>query len=401
MLCNRYFNIKSILVFVVTLAAILENFVCAIFIPSTGAIAQSFQTSVQEAENIFIYYNVGLFLSAPFYGIIGILMGRRPLMILGASFLLLGCIIPLFNVQLNTFFLARFLQGFGACAAGAVGWAAIQDIFDLKKSAAIMSLMGGVIMVVPLFAPFLGGYIDNKYNWELIIFITIGISFLYVLIVFLFFPETKGIQNSQRKENFISHVFTQYLLALKTKNFIIPVLFFPCMYLCEWAFISFFTFHYYNIDFPNPKYLGFYFSILMIFYALGTIISNRALKRKTIDYVIRSSINLMLVISLARILFDFLFEYNWATSLVFQSLFLVGSGMLFGPSSSLALKSLTEASISSSLRTTLLMFGGAIGSWLGNIICSFPVYVFSILTLFFVVVIKILSNLTDRIGIPR
>lgn len=396
---NRYFNVKNILVFVVMLAAILENFVCAIFIPSTGAIAQSFQTSVQEAENIFIYYNVGLFLSAPFYGIIGTLIGRRPLMILGASFLLLGCIIPLFNVQLNTFFIARFLQGFGACAAGAVGWAAIQDIFDLKKSAAIMSLMGGVIMVVPLFAPFLGGYIDNKYNWELIIFITIGISFLYVLIVFLFFPETKTIQNSQRKENFMSHIFTQYFLALKTKDFIIPVLFFPCMYLCEWAFISFFTFNYYKFGFSNPKYLGLYFSILMIFYALGTIISNRTLKRKKINYVIRSSINLMLIISLVRVLFDFLFEYNWATSLIFQSLFLVGSGMLFGPSSSLALKSLTEASISSSLRTTLLMFGGAIGSLLGNVICNFPVYVFSILILLFVIIIKILSNLTNKLKI--
>lgn len=389
-------NVKNILIFIVTLAAILENFICAIFIPSTGAIAQSFQTSVQEAENIFIYYNIGLFLSAPIYGIIGALMGRRPLMILGAAFLLLGCIIPLFNVHLNTFFIARFLQGFGACAAGAVGWAAIQDIFDLKKSAAIMSLMGGVIMAVPLVAPFLGGYIDNRYSWKFIIFITMGISFLYFLIVYLFFPETKITQNSQRKKNFISHVFTQYFLALKTKNFILPVLFFPCMYLCEWAFISFFTFNYYKNGFSNPKYLGLYFSILMIFYALGTIFSNRFLKRKTIDYVIKSSINLMLVISLVRILYDFLFEYNWAVSLVFQSLFLVGSGMLFGPSSSLALKSLTEASISSSLRTTLLMLGGAIGSWLGNIICNFPVYVFSVLTLFFVVAIKILSNLTSK-----
>ena len=396
MLYNKYFNIKNILIFVVTLSAILENFVCAIFIPSTRAIAQSFQTSVQEAENIFIYYNVGLFLSAPFYGIIGTQMGRRPLMILGASFLLLGCIIPLFDVQLNIFFIARFLQGFGACAAGAVGWAAIQDIFDLKKSAAIMSLMGGVIMAVPLVAPFLGGYVDNRYNWKFIIFITIGITFLYFLIVYLFFPETKITQNNQRKENLINYVFNQYLLAFKTKNFIIPVLFFPCMYLCEWAFISFFTFNYYKNEFSNPQYLGIYFSMLMIFYALGTIISNRALKRKTIDYVIRSSINSMLMISLVRISYDFLFEYSWVTSLVFQSLFLVGSGMLFGPSSSLALKSLTEASISSSLRTTLLMLGGAIGSWLGKVICNFPVYVFSTLTLLFVVVVKILSNLTNK-----
>jgi DHA1 family bicyclomycin/chloramphenicol resistance-like MFS transporter len=391
---------KCVVVFIVTLASILESIICTIFIPSTKSIAHSFNISIQEAERSFTWYNNALFFSAPFYGIFGSFLGRRTLMVIGSLLLFLGSLIPIFFLHSNVFFIARLLQGFGACAAGAVGWASIQDIFDLKKSASIMSLMGAIITLVPLCAPLLGGYIDITYSWTVLLKLVSLLTLLYLIFTLFLFPETKIDKkiDISIKESIVNSII-QYKFILFNNKFIVPSLIFSFSYICEWLFISFFTVYYYEYQSSSPECLGFYFSILMLFYVIGASIANVMLKKKNIFYIINFSVNLMIIICFIRVVYDSIFEFNIIVCLIFQSLFLLSSGMIFGPSSAIALKSFPNfTSVTSSLRTTLLMLGGAIGAWLGSIISLMPIIVFSGLCLFFILIVKILTKLNYELN---
>ncbi|MBS0186138.1 MAG: MFS transporter [Proteobacteria bacterium] len=389
-------NKEKSVVFIVTLASVLESVICIIFIPSIPAIAHSYNITIQEAESNFTWYNVGLFLSAPVYGVLGEFFGRRLMMIIGGLLLFLASLSTIFTFHAHEFFISRFLQGFGACAAGAVGWAAIQDIFDLKKSALIMSIMGAIIMVIPLSAPLLGGYIDSIYGWEMIKKIIIFLSFFYIASVFFIFPETKKKGKSLPNQKKFINDLIKYFLIIKNRKFMKNSLLFPLSYFCEWLFISFFTYNYYIFQNNDPKLIGIYFSILILFYVFGAFVTTYRLKRSSIYSIIKLSLNIMLFISLLRVGNDIIFNFQILSSLIFQAVFMMGSGMLFGPSSSLALKSvLNSAAAASSIRTFLLMLGGALGAWVGSIICSMPILIFSLLVLIITISMKFFYFYTE------
>lgn len=61
----------------------------------------------------------------------------------------------------------RFLQGFGLCFIGAVGYAAIQESFEEAICIKITALMANVALIALLLAPLAGSVIVAYFSWQM------------------------------------------------------------------------------------------------------------------------------------------------------------------------------------------------------------------------------------------
>jgi DHA1 family bicyclomycin/chloramphenicol resistance-like MFS transporter len=85
---------------------------------------------------------------------------------------------------------ARFVQGAGASVGPVVARAIVRDRFDSRRAAAVLSQMTQVMIVAPLLAPTLGGYLLVGLGWPAI-FVVLGVSgALMSLICWRWLPET-------------------------------------------------------------------------------------------------------------------------------------------------------------------------------------------------------------------
>jgi DHA1 family bicyclomycin/chloramphenicol resistance-like MFS transporter len=85
---------------------------------------------------------------------------------------------------------ARFVQGAGASVGPVVARAIVRDRFDARRAAGVLSQMTQVMIVAPLLAPTLGGYMLVHLGWPAI-FVALGASgALMSLVCWRFLPET-------------------------------------------------------------------------------------------------------------------------------------------------------------------------------------------------------------------
>ncbi|XBS69736.1 MFS transporter [Acerihabitans sp. KWT182] len=92
--------------------------------------------------------------------------GRRPVMLAGVVFFIAACLGILLVNTIELFIAMRFLQGFGLCFIGAVGYATIQESFEEAVCIKITALMANVALIAPLLGPLAGSFIVRFASWQ-------------------------------------------------------------------------------------------------------------------------------------------------------------------------------------------------------------------------------------------
>lgn len=117
-------------------------------------------------------------------------LGRRPLLLGGlALFTLAGlaCAASASIFQLVAF---RFVQGMGASVGPILARAIVRDRFEGREASAMLSQITQIMVVAPLLAPTLGGYLLVYLGWRAI-FLVLGVSGAILwLVCSRYLPET-------------------------------------------------------------------------------------------------------------------------------------------------------------------------------------------------------------------
>jgi len=102
--------------------------------------------------------------------------GRRPVMLVGVLFFIGACLGILLVNTIEQFIALRFLQGFGLCFIGAVGYATIQESYEESVCIKITALMANVALIAPLLGPLAGSFIVQYASWPVmfILFAILG-----------------------------------------------------------------------------------------------------------------------------------------------------------------------------------------------------------------------------------
>ena len=127
-------------------------------------IKNHYHVSSNEVQWTITIYLVAICVSQIFWGPLSDLIGRRIVLIIGASLFSLGGIFASLNLAFELFVFFRFLQGIGAAACLSMPRVMLTESYGVKKAAAKMSTLLASMAIFPILSAALGGLIGENYR---------------------------------------------------------------------------------------------------------------------------------------------------------------------------------------------------------------------------------------------
>ena len=343
-------------------AIIAEEMATDIFLPCLPLMNNYFGVGEVKSQLTISMYLLGLSIARPFYGVLSDSFGRRRVLLSGMVLFFLGSIVCYFAQTINILITARFLQGWGAGVAIVIGFAAVKDIFDEKKSAHIMSLMGLVIAVSPAVAPILGGYLSKYYGWQSTFLFIIVLSGLILLLIWLFMAETLP-KEKQVKFSVVGSA-VNYWSVLVHKRFILYTLVQALSVGALWTWLAGAPVLYIDhLGVPLEVY-GYFGAAGVGFYMLGTLVNLQLIKRFSVDTTIFFGILLLLTGDVCLLMGASLKLTNPVIIQILNAPFALGLALILPNATTGALDSIERGrGIGASIIGTLQMGLGSVGSF--------------------------------------
>jgi DHA1 family bicyclomycin/chloramphenicol resistance-like MFS transporter len=159
-------------------------------LPAMPQLQETFGAGVTAVQLTLSVFLVGFALGQIFCGPLSDRWGRRPVLLAGLALFTLAGLACAVSPSLALLIAARFVQGAGASVGPVVARAIVRDRFDSRKAASVLSQMTQVMIVAPLLAPTLGGYLLVQLGWPSIFAVLGASGALVSLICWRFLPET-------------------------------------------------------------------------------------------------------------------------------------------------------------------------------------------------------------------
>lgn len=159
-------------------------------LPALPQLQETFQAGVSSAQLTLSIFLLGFALGQLVCGPISDRRGRRPVLLVGLGLFALAGLACASSTSLQMLVACRFLQGVGASVGPVIARAVVRDYYDARRGAAVLSQMTQVMIIAPLVAPTLGGYLLVQVGWPAI-FLTLGVGgVLLFLACWRYLPET-------------------------------------------------------------------------------------------------------------------------------------------------------------------------------------------------------------------
>lgn len=195
----------------------LSPFSIDMYLPAFPQIAESLGTTVAKVALSLSSYFIGLSFGQLFYGPLLDRYGRKKPLYAGLALYILASVGCLVSQSTDVLVFFRLFQALGGCAAGVVSLAMVRDLFSVKESSKVFSLLILVLSVSPLVAPTAGGYLSAAFGWRSVFIVLAVIAVLNLLVVVFFLPETH--QPDETVSLKIKPILKTYLSILQSAQF--------------------------------------------------------------------------------------------------------------------------------------------------------------------------------------
>jgi len=162
----RLANSPRFLLFLICLFSSAGQLAIDIYVPALPAMARFFATSPQAIQSSVSGYMAAYALGQLIFGPIADAYGRKRVLAFGLIVYTIGCLLSLSAPNLETFVLARCLQGFGIAATNLLAKAIITDSFSghaLMHAFTYMAIAWGL---APIVAPVIGAHLQTLFGWH-------------------------------------------------------------------------------------------------------------------------------------------------------------------------------------------------------------------------------------------
>ncbi|REC95590.1 multidrug effflux MFS transporter [Kushneria indalinina] len=159
-------NIGLSLVILLALLTALDAMAIDMYLPGMPMIAQTYGVSAGSVQQTLSVFLAGLALGQCLYGPLLERFGRRMPLMVGLVIFVAGSVAAAMAPTLEWLLVARFAQAIGAAAGLVAPRAIVADLCDVKSSARIFSLLMQVMMIAPVVAPMMGGFMLEHGGWR-------------------------------------------------------------------------------------------------------------------------------------------------------------------------------------------------------------------------------------------
>ena len=314
------------LAILLALLGMLGPFSIDTFIPAFAGIAASLNATPAEMQQTLSAYLFGFAFMNLFHGALSDSFGRRPVVLTGLAIFTLasaGCALSQSIGQLVFF---RALQGLSTGAGIVVSRAVVRDMFPPADAQKVMSQITIYFGVAPAIAPIIGGWLFVHLGWHSIFWFLTGIGVLLWLANFRFLPETLHLD--QRQPMNARNLLRGYRQLIANPRFVLLALASGVPFNGMFLYVL-----------SAPEFLGsllglgptqfFWFFVLTISGIMaGAWMSGRMAGKIPAKTQIRHGFVIMVLVSVANVLANFLFTAHVSWALLPVALFAFGWAMM-------------------------------------------------------------------------
>lgn len=297
-----------------------------IYLPSLPHIARQLHTQAAWAQLLLVIYYLSYGVSQFLYGPLMDWLGRRWLTLMGLAIFMLGSIIGMLAPAIYLLWLGCFLQGLGIGMSGVLARAIPRDLFDGKALVAANSWMNAAIVIMPLLAPIIGGYLQEHGGWRANFVLLLIYSALVLLWVIKDFSETK--QSSAKQSFSFSQAVYQYRQVLSNHQFQAYIICATIAFMSVPAFEVTGTFILQNVIGVSPVMFGWLSLIPFVGFVIGNFTAKRLVHVWSAQNLLLCGSWVMLLASALLIIPGWLHYVTILAFLAPTTLFLLGAGMV-------------------------------------------------------------------------
>jgi DHA1 family bicyclomycin/chloramphenicol resistance-like MFS transporter len=133
----------------------------------------------------------------------------------GLTLAAVSSVAALAATSIEALIVARIVQAIGASTGVVVGRAIIRDLYDRDRAAAMIGWVTTAVVVAPMLAPMIGGFLDTAFGWEAIFAFVALVSAATLIGAVVALPETQAAAMSGGLVRFL----TEARLLIKTRQF--------------------------------------------------------------------------------------------------------------------------------------------------------------------------------------
>ncbi|MCF2442405.1 multidrug effflux MFS transporter [Dyadobacter sp. CY345] len=168
----------------------LGPFSIDMYLPGFPAIANDLHTTASKVSLSLSGFFIGISAGQLLYGPLLDRFGRKKPLFIGLTVYILASLGCAVSTSIDMLIVMRFVQAIGSCAAAVASVAMVRDLFPVKDSAKVFSLLMLVVGASPMIAPTVGGYVTAAFGWQTVFLILTGMGVAILAATVLWLPDS-------------------------------------------------------------------------------------------------------------------------------------------------------------------------------------------------------------------
>ncbi|KTD33786.1 multidrug resistance protein D [Legionella nautarum] len=341
-------NLIVFLTFVMN--ALLTQLSLYLYLPSMPAMRIAMHTNNAHIQLTYSYFMLGMGLAIIFSGYLIRKSSYRQLLLINNFIFILATALIFFINNISIFLILRVLQGIG-CSLGSVFiiMVIIREQYEKEASIRVFSFLLSALALVPIVAPFIGGYIQDTYGWKGNFLILLFLSLGLMLTTFLIFPKIKN-KSKELQKSYIfyikeylndKHFFSHTVYSILIVNIIVS----------------------YNVASPfllqnrlaiSASFFGWLAAFIGCMFSLGAFFNSSLIRKYNINFVVKFGLVISSIGVALFLICSYLTPYSVTAIVVPFAIVTFGLAILYPNLTSYSYENIKEqAHIAASLFATL------------------------------------------------
>jgi MFS transporter, DHA1 family, multidrug resistance protein len=159
--------------------------------PSLPGLAIYMNAAREEVQLTLSLFLGAQAVSQLFVGGLADRFGRRPVLLVSLGLYVAASIAATFATSILLLVLARVLQATGSTAGLTISRTVVRDLAPRETAASTIGYVTMGMVIAPLMAPALGGFLDDTFGWRAIFMVCAGLGIIGAAATWLRLPETR------------------------------------------------------------------------------------------------------------------------------------------------------------------------------------------------------------------
>ncbi|MCL6269830.1 multidrug effflux MFS transporter [Sansalvadorimonas sp. 2012CJ34-2] len=262
---------QSHLIFLVlVLCAIIGPLSIDLFTPSLPALTEAFDTTPYMAQWTVSIFMLGFAISMLVVGPVSERFGNCRTLVGGYAIYLIATLAILFTRSIEVMIAARLIQAIAGCFGTALSRAIARDLYKGKNDVRILGMIGASLVVAPMVAPVLGGFLQELWGWQASFIFMLAIGVLTIVVVRLLPDENKGNPDAS-----FADTLNGFSVLFRDRRYMVPALTASLAFAGAFVFVVGAPFVLIGAFELSPKAYGAVFAFVMGAYILSSMNAGR------------------------------------------------------------------------------------------------------------------------------